>query len=181
MHACRTMFTRLGFGGGPPVDEIEFDSSKPLCVPTGADSVKVIGHLDGMQGSESGSRISSVNVVQMWKSAYEQTFPPSGTGTAAGGVAESDGSSLSQHPEAAIDAMRRQKDEELEKYREKARRRARQLAERREQAAASGAVKPRKPTGAKTGGGPRRGGRARRSAAPTEGEGAATSAPAPPR
>lgn len=175
---CRSMFTRLGFGGGPPVNEIEFDSTKPLCIPAGGDSVKAIGQLDGLQVQEGTVRISGSSVLQLWREAYEKAIPPAAQAGAADGQPYPD----EQHLEPAIDAMRRQKDDELEKYREKARRRARQLADRREQVTNAG-VKPRKPAGSKSGGGARRGGRARR-AAPASGapeSDAAGAEAAPPR
>ena len=75
-----------------------------------------------------GGKISASDPLEMWHAAFEQFFPAEGPAGAAGGG--EDPARDPHYAEAAVDEMRAQKDETLERYRKQADRRARELAAR---------------------------------------------------
>lgn len=97
-----------------PHQEFSFDYNKPLCISAGLDSLAQIG----MPPSESGGQDNlgkqhQVAHYDSWKRDFDRYFPP------ASGPEEVDESELAfdKYPEPAIDSLRAQKDDELQKIR----------------------------------------------------------------
>jgi len=98
---------------------LQVEHNKPLLVPFGADSIQQIGSPplpDGDIGS-----ISAKNPLELWKAAYTAFYPQTAQSDPA--LVE-DPAKDAQYAEPAVDDMRRQKDEELERYKRLSERRA---------------------------------------------------------
>ncbi|XP_067092751.1 cytoplasmic dynein 2 light intermediate chain 1 isoform X1 [Osmerus mordax] len=114
MSKTKSFFTHLAFGAERS-KSVSCDTSKPLIVPVGMDSLGQIGSPptpDVNIGS-----LHARNPLDLWKKVFEQIFPPE---------SNSDHKELKdpardpQYSEPQIDAMRIQKDQELEQYKRNA-------------------------------------------------------------
>jgi len=119
----------LAFKSSTSTRGICLDHNKPLIVAAGADSLQQIGAPPMTDGKLSGR---DPNPLELWHEAFDQSFPPEstagGAGASAGSASREDPSRNAEYHEAAVDEMRAQKDEMLERYRKQADRRARELA-----------------------------------------------------
>lgn len=98
---------------------LQTDHNKPLLVPAGLDSIQQIGS-PPLTDKDIG-RVQAKTPFELWKIAYTGYFPQELTNTQA--IAD-DPSKDIQYKEHAIDVLRVQKDEELERYKKLAERRA---------------------------------------------------------
>ncbi|XP_031552377.1 cytoplasmic dynein 2 light intermediate chain 1-like [Actinia tenebrosa] len=101
---------------------VSVDHNKPIIVPAGLDTLSQIGAPP--VASEDLSRLQSRSPYDLWKAAYATFFPPEKY------VQRNTGEDPSKDPqfyEPAVDSMRKQKDEELERYRKIAERKAREV------------------------------------------------------
>lgn len=120
----------LAFKSSMSARGISVDHNKPLAVPSGSDSLAQIG---APPMATEGGQISARDPLEMWHAAFDQFFPPDGAGAGAAAGAAGGGDDPAKDPhyaETAVDEMRAQKDETLERYRKQADRRARELAAR---------------------------------------------------
>ncbi|XP_065835067.1 cytoplasmic dynein 2 light intermediate chain 1-like [Oscarella lobularis] len=101
----------------------QFDFGKPLVISSGSDSLGSIG-APPLPGGNIG-RINARNPHDLWKQAYLGFFPEGDSPKQQ--VAE-DRFRENQYKESAVDMMRAQKDEELERYRRASERRTRETA-----------------------------------------------------
>lgn len=138
---CKAMMNSLAFRG-PFSRSSSFDHDKPLLIPAGSDSLAQIGAPSVLKDDP--SKLGARNPIELWKSAYAQYFPAEGEEH----NLPEDPSRNPKYKEKAVDDMRMQKDEELERYRRKAERRARELAAKHAAKEAKGSSKsrPKKPT-----------------------------------
>ncbi|XP_062509413.1 cytoplasmic dynein 2 light intermediate chain 1-like [Corticium candelabrum] len=118
---CNGLISSLVFGTSPS-RFIQVDPSKPLLVPAGSDSLGSIGA--PLLPSGDISHISAKNPYELWKQSYTGFFPQE----MAKPQKLEDPSKDPQFKEPAVDAMRAQKNEELERYRRVAERKAREAA-----------------------------------------------------
>ncbi|EDO46938.1 predicted protein [Nematostella vectensis] len=102
---------------------IGVDHNKPIIVSAGQDSLAQIGAPP--VASEDLGRLQSRNPYDLWKAAYATFFPPEKSKQHSD---REDPSKDPQYFEAAVDAMRKQKDEELDRYRRQAERKAREMS-----------------------------------------------------
>lgn len=91
---------------------VQTDHNKPLIVPAGSDALQQIGS-PPLSEKDIG-RIHAKNPMELWKHAFAGFFPPEDTMNPA---MVDDPSKDQQYSEAAVDSLRSQKDEELERYR----------------------------------------------------------------
>ncbi|XP_047458536.1 cytoplasmic dynein 2 light intermediate chain 1 [Mugil cephalus] len=114
MSKAKSFFSHLAFG----VDRgktVSCDSTKPLIIPAGSDSFSQIGS----------PPTTDVDVISrhaktpkdLWKKVYESVFPQEGTSEQR---ELKDPAKDQQYNEPQIDAMRAQKDQELEQYKRNA-------------------------------------------------------------
>ncbi|KXJ24004.1 Cytoplasmic dynein 2 light intermediate chain 1 [Exaiptasia diaphana] len=99
---------------------VSLEHSKPIIVPAGLDTLNQIGAPP--VSSEDLGKLQSRSPYDLWKASYATFFPPEN-------VHRNQGDDPSKDPqfyESAVDAMRKQKDEELERYRKMAERKARE-------------------------------------------------------
>ncbi|XP_022787049.1 cytoplasmic dynein 2 light intermediate chain 1-like [Stylophora pistillata] len=91
---------------------ISVDHNKPIIVPAGQDSFSQIGAPP--VGNQDTGKMHSRDPYELWKAAYATFFPPE---KSQGRNTSEDPSKDLQYAEPAVDPMRKQKDEELERYR----------------------------------------------------------------
>ncbi|XP_061693186.1 cytoplasmic dynein 2 light intermediate chain 1 [Syngnathoides biaculeatus] len=114
MSKTKSFFSQLAFN----VDAgktVSFDSSKPLIIPAGSDSFSQIG-----SPPTTDVDITSLHArdpKDLWKKVYERIFPPENTSEK---KEVKDPAKDPQYSEPQIDAMRAQKDQELEEYKKNA-------------------------------------------------------------
>lgn len=121
----RAILSYLAFKTTAPSRVVTIDPARPLVVPVGTDSLSQIGPPPLPPGDV--SSLSAKRPQEMWQAVLHAAFPPDATRQDA-----VDPATNPKYAEAAIDAMRAQKDEELEKYKRDAERRAREQAHRAE-------------------------------------------------
>nr|XP_057914049.1 cytoplasmic dynein 2 light intermediate chain 1 isoform X2 [Doryrhamphus excisus] len=114
MSKTKIFFSHLAFN----VDTgktMSCDSSKPLIIPAGSDSLSQIGSPPTTDVDI--TSLHARNPKDLWKKVYEQIFPPES-------ISEQkelkDPAKDPQYSEPQIDAMRAQKDQELEQYKKNA-------------------------------------------------------------
>ncbi|KAK7507064.1 hypothetical protein BaRGS_00001915 [Batillaria attramentaria] len=100
---------------------MQTDHSKPLLIPAGLDSIQQIGS-PPISDKDIG-RVQAKTPFELWKVAYTGYFPQEKTNNPA---LMDDPAKDPQFKEHAIDALRAQKDEELDRYRRVAERRAKE-------------------------------------------------------
>ncbi|XP_053568259.1 cytoplasmic dynein 2 light intermediate chain 1 isoform X2 [Bombina bombina] len=112
--ATRSFINHLAFG----LDKsktVSLDQNKPLFIPLGFDSFSQIGSPPASETDLAQFRVRTP--LELWKKVYEMYFPPKNTGD----VKElKDPAKDPQYSESAVDAMRAQKDQELEHYKRNA-------------------------------------------------------------
>ncbi|XP_015233692.1 PREDICTED: cytoplasmic dynein 2 light intermediate chain 1 [Cyprinodon variegatus] len=114
MSKTKRFFAHLAFG----LDvgkSVSFDSGKPLIISAGSDSFSEIGappmtHVDI-------ASLNAKNPMDLWKKVYERVFPSKSYSEQR---ALKDPAKDPQYSEPQIDAMRAQKDQELEQYKRNA-------------------------------------------------------------
>ncbi|KAK3584581.1 hypothetical protein CHS0354_040283 [Potamilus streckersoni] len=99
--------------------KLQVEHNKPLMVPEGQDSFQQIG-TPPLADKDIG-RVQAKTPMELWKHAFEGHFPQHNADNAA--LVE-DPAKDPQYAEPAIDNLRTQKDEELERYRKMSERRA---------------------------------------------------------
>lgn len=99
---------------------VSVDHNKPIIVPAGQDSFQQIG-APPVANQDMG-KMQSRPPYEQWKAAYATFFPPQ---KSQGRNNSEDPSKDPQYIEPAVDTMRKQKDEELERYRKLAMRKVR--------------------------------------------------------
>ncbi|KAK2190406.1 hypothetical protein NP493_82g05029 [Ridgeia piscesae] len=99
---------------------MQLEHNKPLMVPVGMDSFQQIGTPPLAEGNL--GRVSARTPLELWKIAYTGHFPQE---TVVDPSLIEDPAKDPQYTEAAVDAARVQKDEELERYRRLSERRMR--------------------------------------------------------
>nr|XP_040034664.1 cytoplasmic dynein 2 light intermediate chain 1 isoform X2 [Gasterosteus aculeatus aculeatus] len=110
----KSFFSHLAFG----LDRgktVSCDSSKPLVIPAGSDSFSQIGspHTTDVDITS----LHAKNPKDLWKKVYERVFPQENTGEQR---ELKDPARDPQYSEPQIDAMRAQKDQELDQYKRNA-------------------------------------------------------------
>lgn len=118
----RGILSYIAFKTSAPGRVVAIDPARPLLVPVGSDNLAQIGTPPASSASDAGQ--SAKRITEMWGSALAVAFP------ADAARQEADPGAREQFAEAAVDAMRAQKSEELEKYRREAERKAHELAQR---------------------------------------------------
>ncbi|KAF0027106.1 hypothetical protein F2P81_019847 [Scophthalmus maximus] len=111
---AKSFFSHLAFGleRGKTVS---FDSSKPLIIPAGSDSFSQIGTPPVTDVDI--TSLHAKNPKDLWKKVYERVFPQESTSKQR---ELKDPAKDTQYSELQIDAMRAQKDQELEQYKRNA-------------------------------------------------------------
>ncbi|XP_054455751.1 cytoplasmic dynein 2 light intermediate chain 1 [Anoplopoma fimbria] len=114
MSKTKNFFSNLAFG----LDRgktMSSDSTKPLIIPAGSDSFSQIGspHTTDVDISS----LHAKNPKDLWKKVYERVFPQENTSEQR---ELKDPAKDPQYSEPQIDAMRAQKDQELEQYKRNA-------------------------------------------------------------
>jgi len=127
---CKALMNHLAFKSGT-IRSNCLDHDKPLLVAAGHDFLEKIGA--PTMAADVG-KVSARNPLDLWRAAYEQFFPQD---TEARQRDLTDPAADAQYAEAAVDDMRAQKNDVLERYRKQAERRARQLAEKHKPSGAS--------------------------------------------
>lgn len=112
----------------PASKTLQTDHNKPLAVPAGLDSIEAIGTVPISERDI--GRVNAKNPLEMWKTCFISYFPQTATDNPA---RVDDPAKDSKYAEPAIDTLRAQKDEELERYLRQAERRAQQKAQGRYQ------------------------------------------------
>ncbi|XP_077351113.1 cytoplasmic dynein 2 light intermediate chain 1 [Festucalex cinctus] len=110
----KSFFSHLAFN----VDvgkTVSCDPSKPLIIPAGADSFSQIGSPPTTDVDI--TSLHARNPKDLWKKVYQRVFPPENTGEK---KEVKDPTKDPQYGEPQIDAMRAQKDQELEEYKKNA-------------------------------------------------------------
>eukprot|EP00516_Mucochytrium_quahogii_P012855 CAMPEP_0203801416 /NCGR_PEP_ID=MMETSP0100_2-20121128/11285_1 /ASSEMBLY_ACC=CAM_ASM_000210 /TAXON_ID=96639 /ORGANISM=" , Strain NY0313808BC1" /LENGTH=135 /DNA_ID=CAMNT_0050708057 /DNA_START=92 /DNA_END=502 /DNA_ORIENTATION=- len=125
MNSFRGIMNHYAFNTEPK-KSVQLDSNKPLVVPVGRDSVEKIGFPPGCTPSDP---VKKVNTA--WQDILDDYFPRGKNGESKDAEkeeddAENDGNSqvnriapLDLSSEPIVDACRKQKDRELEEYRQK--------------------------------------------------------------
>uniref|UniRef100_A0A8C8RLQ3 Cytoplasmic dynein 2 light intermediate chain 1 n=1 Tax=Pelusios castaneus TaxID=367368 RepID=A0A8C8RLQ3_9SAUR len=111
---ARVLINHLAFGFDRS-KSISVDQNKPLFIPAGLDSLNQIGPPPASD-SDIG-KLHAHTPLDLWKKIFEKTFPPKST------VDLKDVSDPAQDPQYAeyeVDAMRAQKNQELEQYKRNA-------------------------------------------------------------
>ncbi|XP_051936621.1 cytoplasmic dynein 2 light intermediate chain 1 isoform X1 [Hippocampus zosterae] len=114
MSKTKSFFSHLAFN----VDTgrtLSCDSSKPLLIPAGSDSLSQIGSPPATDVDM--TSLHAKNPKDLWKKVFERIFPPENTGEK---KEVKDPAKDPQYAELQIDAMRAQKDQELEDYKKEA-------------------------------------------------------------
>lgn len=114
MSKTKNFFSHLAFGldRGKTVSS---DSTKPLIIPAGSDSFSQIGSPPTTDVDI--TSLHAKNPKDLWKKVYERVFPPENTSEQR---ELKDPAKDPQYSEPQIDAMRAQKDQELEQYKRNA-------------------------------------------------------------
>jgi len=120
---CKALMNHLAFKSGT-IRSNCLDHDKPLLVAAGHDFLEKVGA--PTMAADVG-KVSARNPLDLWRAAYEQFFPPD---MEARQRDLTDPAADATYAEAAVDDMRAQKNDVLERYRKQAERRARQLAEK---------------------------------------------------
>ncbi|XP_068587942.1 cytoplasmic dynein 2 light intermediate chain 1 isoform X2 [Cebidichthys violaceus] len=114
MSKTKSFFSHLAFG----LDRgktVSLDSTKPLVVAAGSDSFNQIGSPHSTDVDI--TSLHAKNPKDLWKKVYEHVFPPENTSEQRD---VKDPAKDPQYSEPQIDAMRAQKDQELEQYKRNA-------------------------------------------------------------
>ncbi|XP_067421166.1 cytoplasmic dynein 2 light intermediate chain 1 isoform X2 [Emydura macquarii macquarii] len=111
---ARILINHLAFGFDRS-KSISVDQNKPLFIPAGLDSLNQIGPPPASD-SDIG-KLHAHTPVDLWKKIFEKTFPPKSTSDLKD---VSDPAQDPQYAEYDIDAMRAQKNQELEQYKRNA-------------------------------------------------------------
>ncbi|TNN64322.1 Cytoplasmic dynein 2 light intermediate chain 1 [Liparis tanakae] len=114
MSKTKSFFSHLAFGMERG-KTVSCDSTKPLIIPAGSDSFSQIGspHTTDVDIAS----LHAKNPKDLWKKVYERVFPPENTSEQR---ELRDPAKDPQYSELQIDAMRAQKDQELEQYKRNA-------------------------------------------------------------
>ena len=120
----KQLLTQYAFNG-PPANTVSMDYNKPLLVPVGSDSLGNIGVPSLSSGGNLGKISNARSPFELWKQAFCGYFSQ-----ATSDKVYEDPCKDTKYREEAIDTLRKQKDEELEKYR----RQCELLAKKREKA-----------------------------------------------
>ncbi|MCI4376599.1 hypothetical protein PGIGA_G00190170 [Pangasianodon gigas] len=107
MSKVKNFFNHLAFGTERG-KYFSTDHSKPLIIPAGMDSLSQIGSVDVDLGT-----LHAKTPLDLWKKVFERFFPPESTNER---KEVKDPAKDPQYSELIIDAMRAQKDQELEQY-----------------------------------------------------------------
>ncbi|XP_049592516.1 cytoplasmic dynein 2 light intermediate chain 1 isoform X5 [Syngnathus scovelli] len=110
----KSFFSHLAFNADTG-KTMSCDSSKPLIIPVGSDSFSQIGSPPTTEIDI--TSLHAKNPKDLWKKVYERIFPPENTSEK---KEEKDPAKDPQYSEPQIDAMRAQKDQELEEYKKNA-------------------------------------------------------------
>ncbi|XP_070772428.1 cytoplasmic dynein 2 light intermediate chain 1 [Enoplosus armatus] len=114
MSKTKSFFSHLAFG----LDRgktMSCDSTKPLVIPAGSDSFSQIGSPPTTDVDI--TSLHAKNPKDLWKKVYERVFPQENTSEQR---ELKDPAKDPQYSEPQIDAMRAQKDQELEQYKKNA-------------------------------------------------------------
>ncbi|XP_022619384.1 cytoplasmic dynein 2 light intermediate chain 1 [Seriola dumerili] len=114
MSKTKSFFSHLAFG----LDRgktVSCDSTKPLIIPAGSDSFSQIGSPPATDVDI--TSLHAKNPKDLWKKVYERVFPQENTSERR---ELKDPAKDPQYSEPQIDAMRAQKDQELEQYKRNA-------------------------------------------------------------
>ncbi|XP_005998344.1 cytoplasmic dynein 2 light intermediate chain 1 isoform X2 [Latimeria chalumnae] len=114
MSKARNLINHLTFGTDRG-KSVSVDHNKPLIIPAGLDSLSQIGSPPASD-SDLG-KLHARTPLELWKKVYERLFPPESTGDL--GDIKDPAKDL-QYTEPEVDAMRAQKDQELEQYKRNA-------------------------------------------------------------
>ncbi|KAG7334235.1 hypothetical protein KOW79_002642 [Hemibagrus wyckioides] len=107
MSKVKNFFNHLAFGTERG-KYLSTDHSKPLIIPAGMDSLSQIGSVDVDLGA-----LHAKTPLELWKKVFERFFPQESTNER---KELKDPAKDPQYSEPLIDAMRAQKDQELEQY-----------------------------------------------------------------
>ncbi|KAH3848343.1 cytoplasmic dynein 2 light intermediate chain 1-like [Dreissena polymorpha] len=118
VQKVRAVMTNQLFGTTPS-KAIQIEYNKPLMVPAGLDSLQAIGP-PPLSDKDIG-RVNAKKPIDLWKHCFTSYFPQTNTDNPA---RVEDPSKDPKYAEPAIDTLRVQKDEELERYRRQSERRA---------------------------------------------------------
>lgn len=110
--------------GTTPSKALQLEYNKPLMIPVGSDSLSDIGNVP-LSDKDVG-RVNARKPIDLWKHCFTSYFPQTAIDNPA--LVE-DPSKDSKYAEPAIDTLRAQKDEELERYRKMSERRAQKKAQ----------------------------------------------------
>lgn len=114
MSKTKSFFSHLAFG----LDKgktVSIDSNKPLIIPAGSDTFSQIGSPPSADVDI--TSLHAKNPKDLWKKVYERVFPQESTSEQR---ELKDPAKDPQYSEPQIDAMRAQKDQELEQYKRNA-------------------------------------------------------------
>ncbi|KAK1171058.1 cytoplasmic dynein 2 light intermediate chain 1 [Acipenser oxyrinchus oxyrinchus] len=110
MSKTRSLINHLAFGTERG-KSVSLDQNKPLLIPAGMDSLGQIGSPPASDADI--GKLQAKTPLDLWKKVYERLFPPQSTSTLKD---IKDPAKDPQYSEPEIDAMRAQKDQELEQY-----------------------------------------------------------------
>ncbi|KND01166.1 uncharacterized protein SPPG_04256 [Spizellomyces punctatus DAOM BR117] len=116
---CRQLLSHHAFKGSSP-KTMSVDHNKPIVILAGQDSLSHIGPPPSEMGRDTVGKQSAASYRQ-WKADFDKYFPPVTTDV------QKEIVDFSKYPEQAIDALRAQKDEELEKLRRHNERKAKEV------------------------------------------------------
>ncbi|XP_005998345.1 cytoplasmic dynein 2 light intermediate chain 1 isoform X3 [Latimeria chalumnae] len=115
MSKARNLINHLTFGTDRG-KSVSVDHNKPLIIPAGLDSLSQIGSPPASD-SDLG-KLHARTPLELWKKVYERLFPPEQSTGDLGDI--KDPAKDLQYTEPEVDAMRAQKDQELEQYKRNA-------------------------------------------------------------
>ncbi|XP_052769015.1 cytoplasmic dynein 2 light intermediate chain 1-like [Mya arenaria] len=118
VQKARAVITNHLFGTIPS-KVLQTEYNKPLMVPVGLDSLQAIGNVP-LSDKDVG-RVNARNPVDLWKHCFTSYFPQTNTDNPS---KVEDPSKDPKYAEPAIDTLRAQKEEELERYRRQSERRS---------------------------------------------------------
>ncbi|XP_056617025.1 cytoplasmic dynein 2 light intermediate chain 1 [Triplophysa dalaica] len=110
MSKARSLVNQLAFGTERP-KSVSTDPSKPLVIPAGLDSLSQIG--PPVTSDVDIGALHAKNPLDLWKKVFERVFPSENTKER---TELKDPAKDPQYSEPLIDAIRAQKDQELEQY-----------------------------------------------------------------
>ncbi|XP_064270489.1 cytoplasmic dynein 2 light intermediate chain 1 isoform X4 [Passer domesticus] len=111
---ARALINHLAFGYDKS-KSVSVDPSKPLFIPAGLDSMSQIGPPPASDSDLGKMRANTP--LELWKKVFEKTFPPKSSCDLQD---TKDPAQDSQYAEYEVDAMRAQKNQELEQYKRNA-------------------------------------------------------------